>query len=229
MENTDKHPLRFYIALFGSIFSHSIILIALFIYAPSIELEKKTIPFQLVSNDNAGYISNKSSMSQSENTLAAQEFLRTLNESKFEKLIRNNTQKSSHVTPSNSLFESKFQDSTPVTHQAIFKHNNNSSSALQGFQNIFSRQKTQEQTSNNTKQISTESLEELTEYEILLLQKLARDELYDNFHPVMEKHKQTEIYYTLTLHLFPSGAIKNAQISNSSEIPEIDNFSIISQ
>ena len=185
MEHTEKHLLRFYIALFGAVLSHSILFLFLFLYAPSIELERKTIPFQLISNDNAGQTSNKASMSQSENALAAQEFLRTLNESRFEKLIRKNTQSASQTNNTNSIFKPNSADENPFKHQPTFKQNNNSSSALQGFQNIFSKQKNKEKLQNELRQISTNSLEELTEYEILLLQKLAQNELYDDFHPVM--------------------------------------------
>ena len=226
MENTDKHILRFYIALFSSILTHSVILLFIFIYAPSIELERKTIPFKLTSNDNAGQTSNKSNMSQSENSLAAQEFLRTLNESKYEKLIRDNTQKSTSKSQQNSPIKPSLQDDSPFAQQAIFKQKSNSSSALQGFQNIFSRERIKERSQNDTQQISTKSLEELNEYEIKLLQRLARNELYDAFHPVMKKNKQTDVSYTITLQLFPNGAIKNAQIRNSSNIKEIDKLAI---
>ena len=97
---------------------------------------------------------------------------------------------------------------------------------LKSYENIFSKQKNKEKLQNELRQISTNSLEELTEYEILLLQKLAQNELYDDFHPVMEKNKQTDIRYTITLQLFSNGAIKNAKISNSSKIKEIDRLAI---
>mgnify|MGYP003627382594 CR=1 FL=1 len=226
MEHTNKHLLRFYIALFSSVISHSVILLLLFIYAPSIELERKTIPFQLTSNDNAGQTSNQPNMSHSENALAAQEFLRTLNESTFEQLIRENTQKSTQRSKSNIPFKSNPQDESPFIQQPTFKQSANSSNALQGFQNIFSRKKIKERTQSETQQISTKSLEDLTEYEIQLLQRLARNELYDEYHPVMERNKQTQISYIITLQLFPNGSIKNAQINSSSSIKEIDRLAV---
>lgn len=226
MEHTEKHLLRFYIALFGAVLSHSILFLVLFLYAPSIELERKTIPFQLISNDTAGQSSNKNSMSQSENALAAQEFLRTLNESKFEKLIKKNTQSSPQINNTNSIFKPNSIDENPFIHQPIFKQSNNSSSALQGLQNIFSKQKNKERLQNEIRQVTTNSLEELTEYEIRLLQKLAQNELYDDFHPVMERNKQADIRYTITLQLFSNGTIKNAKISKSSNIKEIDSLAI---
>ena len=165
-------------------------------------------------------------MSQSENTLAAQEYLRTLNESKFEKLIRDNTQKSIKKSRDNSPFKQSTQAENPFIQQPTFKQNSNSSSALQGLQNIFSRQNSKAKTQNETQQISTKSLEELSEYEIQLLQRLSRKELYDEFHPVMEKNRRTNTSYTLTLQLFPNGTIKNAYISSSSNIKEIDKLAI---
>ena len=226
MEYIEKNPLILYGAIRCSVIFHSVIFVCLFIYAPSIELEKKTIPFQLVSNDRVGQAANKSNKSQSENALAAQEFLRTLNASKFNKLIQKNTQKPSQNSHKNPIKKSNQHDDSPFIQQPTFKQNSNSSNALQGFQNIFSRKNIKQKRQSDVQQVSTESLEKLTDYEILLLQKLANVELYDEFHPVMKQYKQHKISYTITLQLFPNGAIKNAQIKQSSKIKEVDVLAI---
>lgn len=79
---------------------------------------------------------------------------------------------------------------------------------------------------NEIRQVSTKSLNELSDYEIQLLQRLARNELYDSFHRVMDRFNQDTVGYTISLILFPNGAIKNAQIKESSSIPEIDQLAI---
>ncbi len=226
MENTDKFIFRFYLALFCSVISHSAILLLLFAFLPNLELERKTVPFQLISSDRQGTNSDSSQLSKSENTLAAQEFLRTLNASTFEKLIRNNTGKVSGKNNTPSPFKEDLPSDSFYTNRSAPINNSNPSSAFQGLQDIFSKKPLKQDISNDTQQITTETLEKLTPYEIQLLQKLAKDQLYDEFHPVMSKHKQTNIDYIITLHLLSNGAIKSATIRQSSNIQEIDQLAI---
>ncbi len=226
MENTDKYLLRFYIALFSSVISHSVIILLIITVFPSIELQRKTIPFQLIANDRKGFLSNPSNLSRSENALAAQEFLRTLNESSFEQLIKRNTQDSLKSEQAPSPFKQENISEHIFLKQSIPQQNNQSANALQGLQDIFSNKTPKPSPSKNTQQISTKSLEQLTSYEISLLQKLARNELYDNFHSVMAKNQQSQIEYIISLHLFPNGAIRNASIIESSNIEEIDQLAI---
>ena len=158
--------------------------------------------------------------------MAAQEFLRALNESSFEQLIRKNTNKGSQNSEYNSPFKSDFQPDTPKLNTPVVPRNNNPASAFEGLQNIFSRNKNIETSQNAIQQFSTKSLNDLSDYEIQLLQRLARNELYDGFHRVMEHFNQDKVGYTISLILFPNGAIKNAQIKESSSIPEIDQLAI---
>lgn len=206
--------------------SHSLILLLIFSLLPSFKLERKTIPFQLISNDKAGQHSNSSQLSTSENTLAAQEFLRTLNESSFEQLIRENTQKLKQDQDSPSPFKQDLPSDNFQFKQPIFQKNSNSISAFQGLQNIFTRKELKQRTKNSIQQISSKSLEQLTQYETQLIQIMAQKGLYDEFHPVMTKHKQTNIEYIITLHIFPNGAVKTAKIRQSSGIEEIDRLAV---
>lgn len=226
MEHIDKYILKFYIALFGSVILHSFLFLLLFIVFPNFIPEKKTIPFQLISNERLGNHSNSSQLSKSENALAAQEFLRTLNESTFEQLIRTNTKKSNTNSEKPSPFKPTPQSDTASLNQGQFLQNKNNPNVFEGLQNIFSRKPIQQEKSSSTQQLTTKALEELSEYEIQLLQRMAKNELYDKFHPVMKKHEQDRINYVITLHLFPNGAIKSAKIKNSSNIDEIDNLAI---
>lgn len=226
MENTDKYILRFYIALFSSVITHSLILLLIFSLLPNFKLERKTIPFQLISNDIAGQLTNSSQLSKSENTLAAQEFLRTLNESSFEQLIRENTQISKQSQEQQSPFKQDITNDNFHFKRPIFQNNSNSTSASQGLQNIFTKKELKQDTKSNIQQISSKSLELLTQYETQLIQVMAQKGLYDEFHPVMSKNKQASIEYIITLHLFPNGAVKNASIRQSSNIAEIDRLAV---
>ncbi|KZZ30534.1 hypothetical protein A3755_13810 [Oleiphilus sp. HI0085] len=101
----------------------------------------------------------------------------------------------------------------------------NPSTAIHGLQNIFSRDK-QSLKPSQTKQVSSKELEQLSDYEILLLSALRKDSLYDPFHAVMNTHKRKEVAYTITLRLFPNGAIKNALIKEPSGIMKIDELAL---
>lgn len=226
MDNTDKYTLRFFIALFSSAISHSLILLLVFILTPDFELERKTIPFQLVSNDKLGQLSNSPQLSKSANTLAAQEFLRTLNESSFEQLIRENTQDSNQTQEPQSPFKQDMPSDNFRVEQPTFQKHSNSKSAFQGLQDIFTKKEFKQNIKSNIQQISTKNLQQLTQYEIQLIRIMAQKGLYDEFHPVMAKNKQTNIEYIITLHLFPNGAVKNASIRQSSNIKEIDRLAV---
>ena len=228
MENIDKFILRFYIALFSSILFHCIFLLFLFIVFPDFKPERKTIPFQLVSNDRQGQKSISSEISRAQNALAAQEFLRTLNESKFEKLIRDNTSNSKSHNTAPSPFKSDTPPNDSSTKQPFLIPQKNNPNIFEGLQNIFNQKNNTPKTIHDTQQLSTKALSQLTEYERMLLQKLAQKDLYDKFHPVMNRHKQDNIDYIITLRLLSNGAIKSAQIKKSSSVNEIDNLALSS-
>ena len=76
------------------------------------------------------------------------------------------------------------------------------------------------------KQISTEELPPITDYELTLIQHMVKAELYDRFHPIMANAKKESIGYILKLNLFANGAIKKASIRQSSGISQIDQLAI---
>lgn len=226
MESSENHSTKLFISLFGSVIAHSLLLIFIFLNFPSFEKTNKTIPFKLIQHDRAGSLTNTNSLNITENTLAAQEFLRTLNESTFEQMILKNTQKNSQFNERKSALKPDHETETDIFKPRTPSFNQNRSSAIEGLHNIFTQQTKSESQSNEVQQISTQSLNTLTDYEILLLQKLAQKRLYDDFHKVMEKYKQDTINYTLVISLFANGAIKSAQIKTSSSIDEIDQLAI---
>jgi TonB family protein len=220
----NNNDTRLYISLFGSVIFHSLLLLFIFLSFPKIEKSHKTIPLQLIQNERQGSPTSPDQMSRSENALAAQEFLRTLNEATFEQLIQKNTHTSKAKEPSHSPFRPEApQESSDMTLPRLPK--NNQSNLFEGLQNIFSRN-SDSSTQNEIRQISTKSLDELSDYEVLLLQRLARNELYDDFHKIMIHHNQDQVDYTVSLFLFPNGAIKNARIKESSNIADIDRLAI---
>ena len=226
MESSDKNSTHLYISLFGSVIVHSLVLLLIFLNFPNFEKTNKTIPFQLVQSERIGSASNTAHLSQSENALAAQEFLRTLNAATFEQLINENTKKSTQKKESNSPFKSDVVPHTPELNTPFIPRNNNPASAFEGLQNIFSKNNETKNQQNQIQQISTKKLTELSDYEIQLLQQLARNELYDSFHGVMDRYNQQQVDYTISLFLFPNGAIKNAQIKESTKIAEIDQLAV---
>jgi len=184
-----------------------------------ITIKEKTIPFVLVSADNKANASKSKPLTKSENSLAAQEYLATLNSSTF--LTQKNTKyEKKHVRPTQ---EQQKPNKTPMppSFSEPAKHSENR--FLQGLRNIFSSTMNQKAAANN-KQISTQSTEELSQYEILLLNQLVKDILYDQFHAVMKSNKKDSINYILTLTLLANGAIKNANIKVSSGISKIDHL-----
>ena len=84
--------------------------------------------------------------------------------------------------------------------------------------NIFKQRKI----TGEIEQISTTDYKELSDYEISLRSILSRAVLYDEFHRFIKAKDNKEINFEVTLILHPSGAIKNAVISRSSGIKEID-------
>jgi TonB family protein len=91
-------------------------------------------------------------------------------------------------------------------------------------QSLFTKPPTE--TEQNVEQISTQDLPELSGYEKLLLQRLSQQSLYDDFHAVMASHTRNRVIYIVSLRLFSTGAIRSAQITRSSGIPEIDRLAL---
>ncbi len=91
-------------------------------------------------------------------------------------------------------------------------------------QSLFENRPTSEQA--QAEQISSKDLPKLSEYETKLLQRLSQRALYDEFHNVMIVNTRSHVKYVLSLRLFSTGAIRSAQIIESSGIAEIDRLAI---
>lgn len=224
---TENITLRLSLAVFIAILIHTVIAIALYWLSPTLfEIQEKTIPFQLISSSKSSLSSNASKLSSEENARAAQEYLATLNQSHFTQSSKRDTSKKANH---NQDIQKQTQENTPAKNQQrqseqLFK-SSNPSKAISGLQDIFSQRSLATQ-SSSAKQLSTKDIEQLNEYEILLLNTLNKGALYDAFHEVMQENKREEVTYTITLYLFPNGAIKNASIQQASGIKEIDELAI---
>jgi len=222
----NNHIIRFCIAIFCAIIFHSsLAAILFFLDLPSLIQKEKTIPFLLVSADRKPSIANQKQLSEAENAQAAQDYLTTLNQSSFqERRLSSKNNDTSGDTQGKQQLNKKTPPELPsITLPARSQHSN-TDKTFQGLQNIFNKKKIKAHSIK--KQISTKSIELLSDYELKLLNRLAKDELYDPFHRVMKEKNRRSISYTLTLTLFSHGAIKNAQIKLASGIPEIDILAI---
>lgn len=220
MGDTTNKNLSLIVAILFATAIHILIVSGMILLGISpIIVKEKTIPFVLVSADNKANASRSKPLTKSENKLAAQEYLATLNSSSF-LTQRNSKREKKRIRPKQEQQE-PIKTKMPPSFSESTKHSENR--FLQGLRNIFSSTKNQ-QAAANSKQISTHSNEELSQYEILLLNQLVKDVLYDQFHAVMKSNKKNRINYILTLTLLSNGAIKNAKIKVSSGIGKIDHL-----
>ncbi len=226
MSTENNQTLRLSLAAFVAILIHTAIALSIhFLDISLIEIKEKSIPFKLVSANRSSQFSTSSPLSPTDNARAAQEYLATLNQSQFKSTADN---KSKHTGQGKR--KSRQQSPITKTSKQAAQHNtafqgSNPSTAISGLQNIFSRN-SRPLDSSQVKQVSSKALEALSDYEILLLNTLAKDSLYDPFHEVMKANKHKEVSYTITLSLFPNGAIKNASIKQPSGLQKIDELAI---
>jgi len=223
VESNNNHVTRLCIAIFTAITLHSGAVALLTILDLSIIVEKeKTIPITLVSANRHSSTSQTQNLSKSDNTQAARAYLATLNESSFQK---ETTFKQQSNSGKKYTLNKKSQHNTlapdfPTIGTITRTQSTASKQTLQGLQNIFAKKHFKSQ--NTRQQISTKAIEQLSDYELELLNKLARDELYDPFHEVMKAKNKDRVDYVITLTLFSNGAIKSARIKSKSGIEEID-------
>ena len=215
--NTDNQTLRLSLAAFAAIVIHTFIIILIHWFEiPLIEIREKTIPFKLISPSSNAATTQTSSLSPADNARAAQEYLRTLNQSQFKQA----TERDNKTAP----FSNRVKPS-PLAQKNQAQQRTAQSNAINDLQGIFSRETPNVKTTS-VKQISNKELEQLSDYEVLLLKALAKESLYDRFHEVMNANKRKEVRYSITLNLFPNGAIKNASIREPSGLAAIDELAI---
>jgi len=223
VESNNNHVTRLCIAIFSAIILHSAVATLLVLLdIPIIAEKEKTIPITLISANRHSSTSQTQNLSKSDNTQAAQAYLATLNESLFKKetTFDQKSDSGKEQTPNNKPQHNTHTPDFPTIGTITRSQSSASKQTLQGLQNIFANKYLKSQ--NTRQQISTKAIEQLSDYELELLNKLARDELYDPFHQVMKAKNKDRVDYVITLILFSNGAIKSAHIKSKSGIEEID-------
>lgn len=214
-------------AVFAAIVIHTLIVVTIYFFDLRIvEVKEKTIPFKLISASRGFQPSTSTRMSAEENARAAQEYLSSLSQSEYKAMTQNDHSKQikDGSEKQRNRQQTSQQQKQTTQNQPLFR-TSNPSSAISGLQDIFT-QKNLNVPQNTTKQISSKDLEKLSEYETVLLNTLNKGALYDSFHEVMKDNQKEQVAYTITLFLFPNGAIKSASIKKASGLAQIDELAI---
>jgi TonB family protein len=210
-----------YLAIGAALLLHIIILLALsYLPITSEEEPQRTVPTVTITNGSRASINSQESQLTSANASAANSYLATLEASTFkaqqEKTReRNNQRKATQKQQRQPLNQTQ---EPPTTSSNKKSQSSRAQKANQGMINIFKQKKI----TGETTQVSTTEYKELSNYEISLRSILSRAVFYDDFHRFMKAKDGNEINFEVTLILHPSGAIKNAIISRSGGIEEID-------
>jgi TonB family protein len=223
VNTNNNQTLQLSIAAFIAIVFHALLAMLISLSGISfLDDKEKTIPFRLISADKSSQIANAQVLSAEENAQAAQQYLATLNQARY---TTNTADKGAKSTGNNKQNKPSEKNKKSEFNNTQLLRGSNSSTAIHGLQNIFAKKSLQ---ANNThiEQISSKEAEALSNYEIELLNTLAKDSLYDPFHKIMEESQRKSIAFTVTLSLFPNGAIKNANIKQTSGIHSIDQLAI---
>ena len=211
------------IAICAAICLHILtVLVITHILSQPTDKEYRTVPTVTISTGSRASIAMQQAQSQTANSAAANAYLASLEASKFTVQEQNKQKKHSSKTnntknpPQNKPLSPEF----PSMSTNKQSQTSRAKRANQGIMNIFKKQNTTAQ----VQQISTKQHKELTDYEISLRSILSRAVFYDQFHKFIKaKGKDNrEVNFEITLILLPNGAIKNAKITRSSGIKEID-------
>lgn len=223
-EYTQQHA-SIYFAIGAALLFHILLLIVLS-YLPAINdtEQLRTVPTVTVSAGSRASINSQQNRVESANTAAANAYLATLEASSFKvQRAQSNTkgaQRNATRKPQHSPL--KQTEMPPTKSPQSQAQTIRAQQANEGMMNIFKQMKL----TGETEQISTTKHKELSNYEISLRSILSRDVLYDQYHQFMAakgKNNTTEsINFEVSITLLANGAIKKAEISQSSGIKEID-------
>lgn len=206
---------NFLAALFLACAIHGLLAALLLITPPLIpERQDKSIPVLLVSSQKAA-IKQQTSQSQPNRV---EERITTQGLSDFTE-IQSTTDKI--TSPVRKLTDAP---ELPSFSSPSRKQANRSQKNSSGIKELFSQDKTS--VANHIQQLSNSDLPPLSNYELSLLQKLAVNELYNDYPKVLENNKKDRIDFTIEMILFANGAIKTARIFKSSEIDAVDQLAI---
>jgi len=216
-----EHLTSIYFAIGAALLLHIFLLFALSLL-PIIHKEEKhrTVPTVTITTGSTASSDKQESQTQPSNAAAANAYLATLEASSFkvqQEQSRERNSQRKHTRASQPKTQNQIE--RPPTKSLMSQSQmSRSKKANQGMMNIFKQKKI----TGEVEQVSTTEHKELSDYEISLRSILSRAVLYDEFHRFIKAKEDNEINFEVTLILHPSGAIKNAVISHSSGIIEID-------
>mgnify|MGYP000314727716 CR=1 FL=1 len=223
MIHEHQQQASIYFALGTALLLHILLLLA-FAYFPITTEEEllRTVPTVTITTGSKASTDSQHSPTQSANTAAANAYLATLEASTFkvqqDQKQNRKTDNSRKQLYTNQPKEQPRSEKPPTKSRTSQSQKSRAKKANQGMMNIFK----QKEITGEVEQISTTEHKELSDYEISLRSILSRAVLYDQFHKFIRAKDDNEINFEVTLILHPSGAIKNAIISRSSGIIEID-------
>ena len=222
-QENPKQPTSIFFAIGTALLLHIFLLLALS-HLPIVTKEEllRTVPTVTITAGSIASTDSQQSQIQSANTVAANAYLATLKASTFQvqqeqKLNRERSAQRKQTSTSQAKTQNQ-TEKPPTKSLTRQSQTSRAQRANQGMMNIFKQKKI----TGETTQISTKEHKELSDYELSLRSILSRAVLYDQFHKFIRAKNDNEINFEVTLILHPSGAIKNAVISRSSGIKEID-------
>ena len=237
-------PYRISLAISVALLFHTLLGFLLFQILPDIE-PQKSIPIQLtisskatssaiqtqanapsnMPEETAEEILNKEKLRN-----ASKEIVTTQGASKISANTSNNTAQSNDqkTTPNESsksvkqenIFIPRIKTDLPDVRRdiAVASKSQAASKSFTEISSLFQQQETEEKII----QISSEpELEEISEYEKQLRQKLTQSQYQDPLYPIISQLRQSKLV-TLELALFPNGSIKNVIVKRSSNNQVLD-------
>lgn len=185
--------------------------------APIQDNSEKSIPVTLViSPDSIASKATQQVQSSRDNTLS--DVVKTQGESKQRAAATKDPDDKPPSTPKkNSANGSSIEQQNTASQRS--RHRNQAASIKQLFSSTA-------QDMLPIRAIQTDATEQMSEYEVKLLNHLLSGQLYDNFHRLMEKTNIDSINFTIQLSLFPNGAIKSAKVVNKDQDLPIERVAV---
>ncbi len=221
LQESDKVNITLLWAIVCAILLHVIIaLIAQAALTLSPQKNQRSIPVLLVSDSRQQQIQSTAKTTKAESSRSSKNLVSTSGESSYNISSSENPVKGSGGNSTKP--KPRTNSDTPTWSDVKMPELSQSSRAQRaetGLRNLFAQSKTAD---NTIRQQSSSEKPILSEYEILLIQRLSDASLYDRYHHLMDTHQKESFGYTIELVLFPNGAIKNAKIIESSSIAQLD-------
>jgi len=210
--------LNFTIAFFLACALHALLAVLLLIAPPLIpEREDKSIPVLLVSSDRANI--KQQTTQQPKSVKQQEERVTTQGQSRFTEAHQLSQEPSQQ-----SQIQATSTPTMPTLSSPLRTQSNRSNNSSSGLRNLFSQERAQ--ASSQITQLSNSDLPPLGDYELSLLQRLAANELYQDYPKVLANNKRERIDFSVEIILFANGAIKTAKIIESSNIDAVDQLAI---